>query len=280
MPAVKRPWTAIVADVPIREFCHVVFLMALTALPIRGQRPASGATITGIVRDSASQAIAGADVLARPGDHRTQTDSAGRFVFTALDPDNYTVRARKLGYAAASWDVKLSKSARVDISIVLDRRTPLLDTITVLAGRECPQRTIEAFLCRRHRGNGLFLDDTDIDDKEVTYAGELFKDIPGFRVDFRLSSSGPAYIVKTSKPAGCITSLVDGRPLTGANPVPDLSSSLIALEVYERPADVPPELQRYTLPARSITSTGRCSVVVYWTDGRRHGSISTSSPPR
>ena len=68
------------------------------------------------------------------------------------------------------------------------------------------------------------------------------------------------------------------RPLTGANIIPELSSSLIAIEVYTRPDSVPPELQRYTLPDRSLTRTGRCSVVVYWTDGRTHGSVSGSRP--
>jgi hypothetical protein len=42
---------------------------------------------------------------------------------------------------------------------------------------------------------------------------------------------------------------------------------LTALEIYARPDSVPKELQRYTWPERGdVTRSGRCVVIVYWTN--------------
>lgn len=248
-----------------RAAWRLVLAASLAATPAAAQQP-SGGTITGLVRDADSRPVAGADVVAKPGDHRTRTDSAGRFVLSGLSPDNYSVRARKLGYAPENWDVKLAKSGTVDISIVLELRPAFLDTMTVTADRECPELTIEAFLCRKHRPGGTYLDYNDIDDKDVTFVGEVFRDVPGIRVDFRIGAYGPVYSLHTARVSGCINSLVDGRIVTPANPIPDLTRNLVALEVYTRPDSVPKALERYTWPKGDLSSTGRCTLIVYWTN--------------
>jgi hypothetical protein len=228
---------------------------------------AAQGTIAGFVRDTDSRPVADADVLVRPGDRRAKTDSSGRFTVTDLGADNYTVRARKVGYRPDSWDVKLTKTSRVEVKLELTPVPKFLDTLKVSAERGCPMSSsIEAFLCRRQRPGGLYLDYTDIDDKDTYYVGELFKDIPGIRVDFRINLTGPVYSIHTQRMSGCITSLVDGRPVTGANPIPEFSARLIALEVYVRPDSVPQELQRYTWPQGDVARTGRCTVIVYWTN--------------
>lgn len=237
------------------------------ALPIRGQQPAtSGGTITGIVKDSASRPLVGADVIAHPGAQRTRTDSTGHFIFTGLGADNYTVRARKVGFAPEDFDVKLSKNGKVDISLVLSVRMPMLDTVTIRADRKCPLFTLEAFVCRRQSEHGLFLDYMDIDDKEATYTADLFRDIAGFRETLRSTrDGGPVPVATRSQSWRCITSLVDGRDVSPANRIPEFPYDLVALEVYTRPDSVPEQLQRYTWPRGDIARSGRCSVVVYWT---------------
>jgi Carboxypeptidase regulatory-like domain len=235
------------------------------ALPAQAQQP-DGGRITGIVRDSASLPVAGADVIAHPGERRTHTDSAGRFIFSDLDADHYTIRARKLGYAPEDFDVKLSKNGHVDIQLVLAHRMPLLDTVTVRADRKCPEFTLEGFVCRRAAGTGLFMDYTDIDDREAIYTADLFRDIKGFRETLRPTRNfGPIRVVQTSVPWGCVKSLVNGREVTPANPIPDYPFDLVALEIYARPDSVPQQFQQYTWPRGDVTRSGRCSVVVYWT---------------
>jgi len=243
-----------------------IVLLAV-ATQIRAQQ--TGATITGIVRDEGARPIAGALVTVKPSDKSVETDSAGRFQFTGLGADNYTVRARKIGYRPESWDVKLSKTGSADVKLELGAMPQFLDTVRVSADGSCPAtRGIESFLCRRQRPGGVYLDYTDIDDLDKSFVGELFYNMRDFRVDFRIDRSGPVYTVHTFRTSGCINSLVDGREITGVNTIPVWTGDLIALEVYARPDSVPRELQRYTWPGRGgdVTRSGRCALIVYWTN--------------
>lgn len=244
---------------------HSIAALALVVLPFSSGSAQRGATITGTVRDSAGLPIVAADVVAQPGQYRTRTDSTGAYTLTGLDDGAYTIAARKVGYAPERWDVRISRNGRLEIKFVLGRRVQL-DTITVVARGSCPARSLDGFWCRQRAGGGggVFLDYQDIDDQRVVYIADLFRRIPGFRVELRRTRLGP---VPTPARAGfgCITSLVDGMPVTGANPIPTLPSDLSALEVYLKPDSVPEPFQRYTWPETNTHRTGRCSVVLYWT---------------
>ena len=248
---------------PIRLIAPLLSALLL-ALPTLAS--AQGGIIAGIVRDTAAHPVASADITIRPGDHRARTDSAGRFLVGGLGADHYTVRARKLGYAPTTFDVAPSNAGRADITLVFDQRMPMLDTITVVAGRTCPQFSLEGFVCHRKSGGGLFLDYNDIDDKDALYTADLFRDIKGFRTDVRQTRAGPLRVVTPTPPWGCITSLVDGHPASGATRIPEFPTDLIAIEVYAQADSVPREYQRYTWPqGGNFTRSGRCSVIVYWT---------------
>ncbi len=210
-----------------------------------------------------SAPIAGADVVLRPGAQRTRTDSAGRFTFTGLDPNSYAVVARKVGFFPETWDVKLTKASRMEIAIVLGRQLPTLDTVTTHASRDCPQFSYEAFLCRRGWDGGVFLDDAAIADRNTIYVGELFRSISDLRVEFHFEPDGLGYTLSTWRRWGCIKTLVNGRPY---GIPPRFTSSLIALEVYPRGEKVPKALLRYTMPDSNVTKSGRCTLIVYWTD--------------
>jgi hypothetical protein len=240
----------------------------IVALPSLAAAQGTG-VIAGIVRDTASRPVAGADIVVRPGLRRTRTDSAGRFIVTGLPGDRYGVRARKLGYAPTNYDVDLSSAGRVDIQMVFDQPMPMLDTIKVVAGRNCSEYSLDGFVCRRMGGGGTFLDYTEIDDKSPLYTADIFRDMKGFRTDIRATNVGPVRYVRSNPPWGCITQLVDGRPASGARPVPEMPYDLIAVEVYARPDSVPKEYQKYTWPNGSITRSGRCSVIAYWTTKAR-----------
>lgn len=241
-----------------------IALLIPLAAPLAGaQQETRGGTIVGFVRDSSSVPIAGADIRLRPSDQRTRTDSAGRFTFTGLDAKTYAVVARKVGYFPETWDVKLTNASRTEISIVLGRQLPTLDTVVSRASRECPQFSYEAFLCRRGWKGGVFLDDEAITDQDVIYVGQLFRSMDAFRVDFHLDAEGVVYTLRTWRPRGCIKTLVNGKPF---GIPPKYTTSLIALEVYPRGENVPKELARYTMPDSGITKSGHCTLIVYWTD--------------
>ena len=241
----------------------LAFIVPLMAGRISAQEQTSGGTIMGFVRDSASRPVAGADVMLRPSAKRTRTDSTGRFTLTGVDPASYTVVARKVGFLPETWDIKLANSGRVEVTIVLDRHIPVLDTVVTRADRKCPLFSYEAFLCRRGLPGGVFLDDEAITDKDVIYTGQLFEDMNFLRVDFQIGAEGRAYTLRTSRSWGCIKRLVNGHPY---GIPPRYTSDLIALEVYPRGDRVPKELERYTMPERGATKSGPCTLIVYWTD--------------
>jgi hypothetical protein len=239
----------------------IASLACLTLLPaVSG---AQGGTIRGVVRDSADRPVANADVVAAPGPHRVRTDSLGRFVLAGIGGGKYMLRARKLGYSPGESTADIHGDGSVDVKLTLEHRMAGLDTVVVRADGSCPERTLDGFLCRQKRGDkGVFMDYLDIDDKDPLTTADLFRDIPGFRVDVRPTRIGNR---RVPVPNGlhCLTSLVDGRPATQANFVPDLPWDLMALEVYLLPTDVPKEYQRYTFT--SSTSGQRCGVAIYWT---------------
>ncbi len=248
----------------MRWFGLLVAAVAVSAPRAFAQQ--SGGTIVGIVRDTAGKPVAAANVSLRPGDRRVQTDSSGQFTISGLGADSYTVRARKFGYRTDSWDVKLSSSARVEVKLSMENVPMLLDTVKVSASQPCPTLDIRAFLCRRQRGGGVFMDYTDIDDAERTYVGELFYNMPDMLVDFKIRDGGPVYSIRPKR-SGCINSMVDGRPVSLAFPIPELAARLVALEVYANPDSVPKELREYLWPrGKDFARTGRCVVIVYWTN--------------
>lgn len=244
----------------MRLFTATATLLALLVPLPAATQSTRGATIAGTVRDSAAQPIAGADIVASKGNRRTQSDSAGNYTLTGLDGGSYLVVARKVGYAPSRWDVMVSKSGRVEVNFVLTRR--VLDTVTVVAPRDCPIHSLDGFLCRRASRRGLFLDDADIDERGALTTADIFQDIPGFRVEGRRGRYGPVRVAMPASNTGCIMSLVDGHEASAANPIPPKPYDLVGIEVYLNPDSVPESYRRFIWTRRSIP---RCTLVIYWT---------------
>jgi len=235
-------------------FCSLAFLPALVWAQ-------GGGTIRGVVLDSAERPLANAEVVATPGPHRARTDSAGRFVLASIGGGQYVLHARKLGYSPGEATADVHNDGSVDVKVTLEHRMADLDTVVVSADGTCPERSLDGFMCRKKRGDkGVFMDYLDIDDQDPLSTADLFRDIPGFRVDVRPTRTGNR---RVPVPQGlrCLVSLVDGRPATAANFVPELPGDLMALEVYTMPDDVPKEYQRYLWDS---PGGRRCGVAIYW----------------
>src|ERR1041385_2780573 len=215
------------------------FAIVLVAARLAGAQ--SGASISGVVRDSAGIPAPNADVVVIPGPRHTRTDSAGHFLIAELGAGRYPVRARRFGYAPApEFTVELSKTGRADIQLVLGAKVASLDTVVVSADHTCP-RTSEGFLCRRSWAKGIFLDYTDIDDKDAVSTGDLFRDIEGVKVDLRRTRNG---LVRVGAGKWCTRILLDGWPASW-DMVPQDPYNLVAIEIYKNPKDVPKELARF-----------------------------------
>jgi hypothetical protein len=98
-------------------------LLAVVPAALYAQTTTSG-LITGVVLDPSKAVVAGADVsLTEHGsnvEHKTVTDSSGRYLFPAVNPGDYTLRCSAKGFKTAEVGqvhVEVLKSATVDISL-------------------------------------------------------------------------------------------------------------------------------------------------------------------
>src|SRR5262249_50000813 len=145
-----------------------------------------GGTIRGVVRDSADRPLANAEVVATPGPHRARTDSVGRFAMVGIGGGQYSLHARKLGYSPGEATAEVHGGGTVDVRLSLEHHMAELDAVVVTADGSCPQRSLDGFMCGKKRGDkGVFMDYMDIDDKDQLSTADLFRDVPGFRVDVR-----------------------------------------------------------------------------------------------
>jgi len=216
---------------------------------------AQTASIRGTVRDSASRPMVNADVVLDPSGRRARTDSIGRFAFDSLAAKQFTVRARRVGYAPTEWTVDLSKSGHAEIQLTLGGRIAALDTVFVLDGRPCDAQKYEGFMCRRATTKGRFIDYADIDSMNVLYSADLLRDVGGFATVVRPTRIGPTRVASSSH---CTIVLMNGAPTSWAS-IPESPSEVIGVEVYQVPKEIPKEYRRYTWGKES------CWLVAYWT---------------
>jgi hypothetical protein len=244
-------------DLPVREYIRSMRRVALTFGILLLARVAHGqsASIRGTVRDSSSRPMVNADVVVQPTGRRARTDSAGRFAIDSLEAKQFTVRARRVGYAPTEWTIDLSKGGRADIQLTLGPRIAALDTVFVFDGRPCDAQRYEGFMCRRATTKGRFIDYADIDSMDVLYSADLLRDVGGFSTVVRPTRIGPT---RVGSAAHCTIVLLNGVS-TAWSSIPESPFDIIGIEVYQTPKEIPREYQRYTWGKES------CWLVAYWT---------------
>ena len=234
---------------------------------------AQSASIRGTVRDSSSRPMANADVVIEPSGRHARTDSTGHFSFEALDPGQFTVRARRVGYEPAEWTIDLSKGGRVDIQLVLGARIAALDTVFVFEpGRPCEPQKYEGFMCRHASAKGRFLDYSDIDTMSVLYSADLLRDIGGFTTPVvRSTHIGPTRMASSKH---CTIVLMNGVAYVAGLTILESPADIIGIEIYQTPSDIPKEYRRYTWGKED------CWLVAYWTANflRQAGRVALPKP--
>ena len=231
---------------------------------------AQTAAITGVVRDSANQPVASADVVLSPARRLVRTDSLGRFTFSSLDAGQYVVRARRLGYVPAEWTVKLSSGGHVHVQLALGPRIAMLDTVYVAGGRQCARETYDGFLCRRAAGKGTFIDYIDVDTMDINYSAEILRDIRGFTIEVRPTRTG---LTRMPSSHHCTIVVKDGVLATWPE-IPEAPSMITGVEVYKSRAEIPKEFARYTWGKED------CWLVAYWTYDFTYKNVRKVSLPR
>jgi hypothetical protein len=251
--------------------------LTLAASEARAQKPMG--SIDGIARDTTARLLSNVDITIRPGNITVRTDDRGRFTFPSVEPGAHTLRARAIGFFPVDVDVAVAAGKRTSVEIMFRRRFTALDTVVVTARTSCARFTVDGFSCRRQTGHGSFFDFRDIAAMNADQVGDIFRHAKGFRVDYepcRPTPSGdciavvrgsptfyspngmPTAVPKSEVGLRCLQVLVDGRPVSVTNPMPEHQEDLAAIEIYKSGFDVPPYF-------RNEARNNLCAIAVMWT---------------
>ena len=235
--------------------------------------------VRGTVRDTTGKPIPDAAILLKPGDRHARTAADGGFGFDSLRTGFYFYEIRRLGFSPSSGRIRITRDTTLDLRVT--PRPRMLDTIVVTD--KCSRVQFTGFLCRRSKGNGLFLTEADILAKNPQYLADVLRDVDGIRIAPAIGRYGQTRIPYVS-PARCLVELVDGR-VAVANRAPGVAArsgvggrstsrvtprqsaihelirpeELMGVEVYPPGSRVPEEF------AISSFNNETCILVNYWT---------------
>src|SRR5687768_729615 len=128
---------------------EVLVVLGIVALAAAGEAAAQGATITGVVRSTATAApVAGASVQALEADGGqvggVQTDQAGRFQISGLSAGTYSVLVSSIGFSTARVSgIRATAGQATTVNVDLVRSVVDLDPLVVSPSRRA-ERALEA----------------------------------------------------------------------------------------------------------------------------------------
>jgi hypothetical protein len=193
-----------------------------------------------------------------------RADSAGDARFLLTRDGLYRATIRRLGFGAASVDVRVGAGDNVLI-VHLDRATATLDEVRIVADRLTVAR-LDDFERRRLRGDA----NTTVTREQIEHRGpvklsQMLRDIPGLRV---ADSSGSTVMIskrglkvlRDLTLAPCVMRLtVDGVVMPAlANIDAIVPKDVYGLEIFSGPARLPPELD-------GLRTDNWCGVIAVWT---------------
>lgn len=162
----------------IRRTWQLLALLMCGPLGLRAQE----ARIAGVVRTTQSQRpVAAAEVSITGTDHRTRTDSTGRFALTDVKPGRVRFVVRAIGHREYSADVDVT-SRGVDDLVVLIEPITELQRVETHADPLASKPNLRAFEERKKFGTGRFLDSTQLGYPDpLLWHSMLTQRIPGLR---------------------------------------------------------------------------------------------------
>lgn len=232
------------------------------------------AAVRGTVVDSAGRALEGVEVRAVTSGASARTSDNGRFGIGALPAGRARFLVRRPGLRPVDTSVVLVPNGIAELSFIMKRLPPLLDTLRVVATADCPTRTLEGFECRRRVGVGAFRDSTELASLGATEVTDLAWGIAGLR----LQQTGLGRALESTAGWRCLITMLDGKlPVQGDGMHMLTPDRVIALEYFAEQRDVPEwyrsDARLPMVPGRRPRENARPA------DGRAGGGGYTSGTP-
>ena len=220
------------------------------------------ATLVGSVRDSAGHPIPRAEVRLTGSDVFTHTNDSGGFRLQGLPIGTVNVTARRLGFAPASFDLRMRAGQRDSLVLTL---TMIAQNLAGMVAEDeamaRSQRLLAGFWSRKSQGFGHYLTRDDIVKRDAHEFTDLVRMIPSVTVQMkngRPTIRFPRY-GQSSIRADCPPLYwVDGQRVENATPDEFPPSDMEAIEIYSGAATIPPQFA-------PRMSSYTCGVIVIWT---------------
>ena len=218
---------------------------------------------TGSVRGSVTTTfglpIGGAYLrLSLPGRGTTtsvESDEDGKFNAVGVPAGTAWLVARRIGYRPDSVRVTVNDGETVESRVQLERIAVELDRVQVI-GRRDVTGPMAGFYKRMGQGAGRFFTASDIDRRNASRMTDMFRMVPGMRIESRGFQS--AVRMRGSRCAPLVW--LDAQPLFAAEV--DLDSfdprSFEGMEIYSGAASVPVEFQG------NQRMSSACGTIVLW----------------
>ncbi|MEP6618840.1 MAG: carboxypeptidase regulatory-like domain-containing protein [bacterium] len=237
-------------------------VLAASAVPRPVAAQQQVATLVGLVRDSSGHPVPNAEVRLTGSQSFTYTNDSGGFRLLGLPLGTVNVTARRLGFAPASFDLRMRAGQRDSLVLTL---TILAQSLPGMVAEDeamaRSQRLLAGFWSRRSQGFGHYLTRDEIVKRDAHEFTDLVRMVPSVSVQLkngRPTIRFPRYGQSSMRGDCPPLYWVDGQRVENASPDEFPPNDMEAIEIYSGAATIPPQF------APRMTSN-TCGVIVIWT---------------
>jgi hypothetical protein len=213
--------------------------------------------ISGVVKDSAGAPIPDVEVTAVKLAKVVRTDTAGRFLISALPAGSADFSFRRLAYSPVVLSVLVPADDTTDVEVTLGV-TALQLTGVVVQEHAAKIRTLEAFETRRKQGIGHFVTRAEIEKRHPLLLSDMMRVIPGAVILMGENGRTALRFARVGRPNCPPQFFVDGIQVMSYS-IDDMPPGDVeGVELYAGAAGLPPEFNR-------MRGTSICGTVAIWT---------------
>jgi len=241
-----------------RAFLQVCAALAVAAPTVDTAGAQDRGSVAGVVRDSAGQPIAGADVAIVALKLLTRTEQNGSFRFGRVSAGDHEISVRRMGFQPARVNVALGSVASDSLSIVLQAQAVVLAGVDVNGQDARHLLWIEEFYRRRVRGMGKYVTRDEIEARHASRLSDAVRNVPGLIFVRTRGGNGVRFASAAGRRRDCVPQVwVDAVRANGLE-LDDISARDVeGVELYHGPSTTPMQF------SQGAIST--CGTIVIWT---------------